>query len=428
MSDKKRALMRSFPGFRTVILAALILFIGASCTIQNDYPNEDPVSENTIILISLDAFRADYVQKIQPPNLSRLASEGVTARAGMIPVFPSLTFPNHYSIATGLYPQNHGIVSNTMFDPRSEKWFRISDRDAVEDPSWWEGEPIWVTAENQGIVSATFFFVGSETAVNGVQPTYWRRFDQTVPGNTRVDQVLEWLDLPVAERPEFIALYFGLIDGTGHTYGLDAPETAEAVLEADGYIGRLLDGLEQRGIEDRVNIILVADHGMSPRSQNRVIALDDYVDVDQVDVINTSPVLMMNAKNDNAGQIVAQLQGAHPNLEVWMKESVPERFHFRDHHRIPDIIGMVSDGWTLYRTREYMEENLSRLGGATHGYDPAALSMRALFIAHGPAFKKKMTIDPFENIHIYPLMAHVLKLDPADTDGRLDVLAPILNN
>jgi len=329
-------------------------------------------------------------------------------------------------MATGLYPQNHGIISNTMFDPRSGKWFRISDREAVEDPGWWEGEPIWVTAENQGMIAATFFFVGSETPVKGVQPTYWERFDASVPGNTRVDQVLAWLDLPIDERPEFIALYFGQVDGEGHANGPDAPEMAESVLEVDGYNGRLLDGLAERGIEDGVNVILVSDHGMSARSQSRVIALDDYMDMDEVDVINTSPVLMMNAKGNNASQIVEQLQGAHPELEVWMKRDVPERFHFRDHYRIPDIIGMVSEGWTIYRTREYMEENLSRLRGATHGYDPAALSMRALFVAHGPAFRENVKIEPFENIHLYALMAHILELDPAETDGSLDVLSPIL--
>jgi len=329
-------------------------------------------------------------------------------------------------MATGLYPQNHGIISNTMFDPRSGKWFRISDRESVEDPGWWEGEPIWVTAENQGMIAATFFFVGSETPVKGVQPTYWERFDASVPGNTRVDQVLAWLDLPIDERPEFIALYFGQVDGEGHANGPDAPEMAESVLEVDGYIGRLLEGLAARGIEDGVNVILVSDHGMSARSQSRVIALDDYMDMDEVDVINTSPVLMMNAKGNNASQIVEQLQGAHPELEVWMKRDVPERFHFRDHYRIPDIIGMVSEGWTIYRTREYMEENLSRLGGATHGYDPAALSMRALFVAHGPAFRENVKIEPFENIHLYALMAHILELDPAETDGSLDVLSPIL--
>ncbi|TDI68794.1 MAG: alkaline phosphatase family protein [Bacteroidetes bacterium] len=422
--------MRTRSLLKTNGFLVVALLLVASCRSQNSEPNkepsQDPVSENTVILISIDGFRSDYVQKFEPPNISRLAHDGVTSEEGMIPIFPTLTFPLHYSMATGLYPQNHGIISNTMFDPRSGKWFRISDRESVEDPGWWEGEPIWVTAENQGMIAATFFFVGSETPVKGVQPTYWERFDASVPGNTRVDQVLAWLDLPIDERPEFIALYFGQVDGEGHANGPDAPEMAESVLEVDGYIGRLLEGLAARGIEDGVNVILVSDHGMSARSQSRVIALDDYMDMDEVDVINTSPVLMMNAKGNNASQIVEQLQGAHPELEVWMKRDVPERFHFRDHYRIPDIIGMVSEGWTIYRTREYMEENLSRLGGATHGYDPAALSMRALFVAHGPAFRENVKIEPFENIHLYALMAHILELDPAETDGSLDVLSPIL--
>ncbi len=408
------------------VIAALLITLFTSCTFQDDSGSNAPVADNTVILISIDGFRPDYMETVQPPNLVRLAANGVSAPEGMIPSFPSLTFPNHYSIATGLYSANHGIIGNTMYDPTIDAWFRLSDRDAVENTRWWEGEPIWVTAELQGMKAATFYFVGSEAPVKNVQPTYWRRFDATVPGEDRVDQVLAWLDLPQDDRPVFIALYFGHVDSAGHQNGLDSPETAEVVREVDGYIGRLLDGLKERGIDDRINIVVVSDHGMSDRSQDRVIALDDYIDIDDVQIVTTSPVLMMNVTGGNKDMIIQSLQGAHPNLQVWAKEDIPERLHYGGHYRTPDIIGLVDDGWTLFRTREYMNENLHTLGGATHGYDPAALSMRALFIANGPAFKSGVEIDPFENIHIYEMLAKVLGLQPAENDGDADVLAPIL--
>lgn len=407
---------------------ALLIVLCTSCTSQDDSSGNALVPENTVILISIDGFLVNYLETIRPPNLVQLAANGVSAPEGMISVFPTLTFPNHYSIATGLYSENHGIISNTMYDPTIDAWFRLSDRDAVEDTHWWEGEPIWVTAELQGMTAATFYFVGSEAPVKNVQPTYWRRFDASVPGEDRVDQVLAWLDLPAEEKPGFISLYFGQVDGVGHSYGPSAPETADAVRNVDGYIGRLLAGLEERGIDDRVDIVVVSDHGMSDRSQDRVIALDDFIDLEDVQMISTSPVLMLNTPNGNRDAILSSLQGAHANLQVWAKEDVPERFHYGGHYRTPDIIGLVDDGWTMYRTRSYMNENLHRLGGSTHGYDPAALSMRALFIANGPSFKSGMEIDPFENIHIYEMLAKILGLDPAENDGDPDVLSPILKN
>lgn len=423
-------MLRSVIGETTpmrISLLALLLTL-SSCAFQRDSKKSGAAENNTVILIGVDGFRPDYIQTIRPPNISRLAEMGVQAKEGMIPVFPTKTFPNFYSIATGLYPQNHGIIANTMYDPKTDSWFRISDRNAVEDPMWWEGEPIWVTAEKQGIVTATYFFVGSETAINGVHPTYWNPFDAGVPGADRVDKVLEWLDLPEDKRPGLIAFYFEHVDSVGHTFGTQSDQNEQTVLEVDAYIGQLLEGLEQRGISDEVNLIVVSDHGMSDRSRERVFALDDYLDLAEVQVIDTSPVLMMNAKHGNAEQIVARLKGAHPQLEVWLRDDVPEKYHFTDHYRIPEIIGQVGDGWTMYRTREYMIEHVSRLGGATHGFAPDALSMRSLFVAHGPAFKNGFQIPPFENIHLYALMAEILGIEPVHTDGSLEVLSPALRD
>ncbi len=412
------------PALTRLLLIFLVVPVVAAC--QSEEPADS--QPEALLLISFDGFRADFLDRYSTPNLDRMIKNGVVADTGMIPAFPTLTFPNHYTIATGLYPANHGIISNTMYDEPTDSWFRISDREAVENTMWWEGEPIWVTAEKQGLTSATFYWVGSEAPVQGIQPTYWKRFDASVPGNERVDQVLEWLDLPSPERPAFVAFYFEDVDSVVHRNGLDSPETAAAVARVDAYLGRLMDGLKERGLLRTTNIIVVADHGMADRSADRAIVLGDYIDLGDVDVINTSPVAMMNAARGSAEDIVAALQGRHPALDVYLRENMPADLHFSGHYRIPEIIAIADEGWTIFRDRAWYEENKHRTKGATHGYRPELLSMRALFAAGGPSFKSGLRIDPFENVHIYPLMAHILKLDPADNDGDLSVLESVLQS
>jgi len=239
------------------LFLALATLMAVGCRAP-DRPNQE-----TLILISIDGFRPDYLEWYDAPNLSALAREGVSAPDGMLPVFPSKTFPNHYSIVTGLYPSSSGMLSNTMYDEESDSWFRMRDRSAVEDPVWWGGEPIWVTAEKQGRVSATYFWVGSEAPIQGIQPTFWYRFDGSVPGKERVDQALAWLDLPLQERPTFITLYFEDVDSIGHRFGPESQEVEEAVARMDGLIGRLLVGLRERTLLDSVNLMIVSDHGMA---------------------------------------------------------------------------------------------------------------------------------------------------------------------
>jgi len=408
---------------RPGVLLIIALFF-ASCTGPRSESPE--LSDHTVVVLSLDGFRADYMESIQPPNLVRLSETGVYAEDGMMPVFPSLTFPNHYSMATGLYPDHHGITDNTMLDRETGKRFSIHSREAIEDPSWWGGEPIWVTAENAGITTATFYWVGSEAPVKGVQPTYWRKFDAEVPEGDRVDQVLDWLDLPPDKRPQLIMFYFDSIDAIAHTSGANAPETVAAVLEADRQIGHLLDGLQSRGIEDRVNLLVVSDHGMTDRSQDRVLALDDYVDLEKLEIVTTTPILGANAVDGDVDGVVNMLKKANTHLSVWRKEDLPERFHYGWNPRIPDIVGLMDEGWTLYQTRSYMEENLGRLRGATHGYDPELESMRALFVARGPLFKSSVEIEPFECLQIYDLVTSLLEIQPAPNDGDSSVLATIV--
>lgn len=380
-------------------------------------PNAD--FNPTVILISLDGFRNDYIHKTGTPNLQRLAKSGVMAQ-GMIPAFPSKTFPNHYTIVTGLYPEHHGIVSNTMYDPDMDARFRISDRKAVEDNRWWGGEPLWVTAEKQGQISATYFWVGSEAEINGVRPHIWKRYDGDIPNRARVAEALSWLDLPKAQCPTLITLYFSVIDDAGHDFGPDAPEMLKAISAMDSVMGDLIQGLEKRGLFEQVNVIIVSDHGMAPTSAERVIYIDDYLDLQAVEVVDWSPILALRPQQNNEEEVYLKLARAHPHLRVYRKAEIPARFHYRNHRRIMPIIGIADDGWSI-RTR-----SRKRGFGGDHGYDNLLPSMRATFIAHGPAFKSGLVTQPFQNIHVYDLICHLLRLTPAPNDGSLDSVRVLL--
>ncbi len=413
---------------RQTSIALLFIVCFAGCSSKADRLAElKPADyEKTLILISFDGFRSDYIDWYDTPNMDRLIKEGAWAPEGMKPVYPSKTFPNHYSIATGLYPANHGIVSNSMYDAEMDEVFTIGNRDAVTDSRWWGGEPIWVTAENQDVKAATYFWVGSESPVKEVQPSYWYVYDGRVDGFDRVDQALAWLELPKEERPGFISLYFSDTDDAGHRYGPESDETAASVLKVDGYLGRLIDGLQERGLYDAVNIVIVSDHGMSELSPDRVIALDDYIDMDDVAMLDSNPVLGIYPKPGKRDILFAALKNAHPNMHVYLAEDVPERFHYTGNDRIPAIVGHVDDGWSFNRERAWAEANPDRFVGGTHGYDNELLSMRAVFIAHGPAFKDNVTIPSFLNIELYNTMAGIIGVDPAPNDGTAGSLTSIM--
>ncbi len=410
LSDRLRSV-----ALRVILPVIGLLFLNG-CT-SGTAPNIE--LSPTVILISFDGFRADYMQTFQPPNLTKLADEGVYARDGMISSFPTKTFPNHYAIATGLYPDHNGIVANSMFDPILNRSFSIRDRAAIEDSSWWEGEPVWVTAEKQGQLTAAYFWVGTEAPIEGIQPTYWYRYDGSVPDEDRVDQVFSWLSRPVEERPTFISLYFSGVDDAGHRFSPDASETGAAVAHVDALVGRLRAGLESRGLLDQVDIITVADHGMSALSPDRVVVLEDYINLDQVEIVTSSPVVSMNVKNDDPDAVVDALRKA-PHIHAYRKGDIPERLHYGTHRRVPDIVSWVDDGWSIVETHQYLNENRDRYTGGNHGYDNKALSMRALFIARGPSFQPGMSVPPFENVDVYDLVTEILGLDPAPNDGHPD--------
>lgn len=393
--------------FLRVVLAALagLALAGSPALAQDRRP---------LILISIDGFRAEYLERGLTPTLGALAEGGVRARA-MRPSFPVNTYPNHYSLVTGLRPDRHGLTDNTMIDAaRPGVKFSMGARDQVQDRFWWDGgEPIWVTAERQGVKAASLFWPGSEAPVHGVRPSIWQLYDETLPAFDRVDRLLGWLDLPAGERPGLMALYFETVDTIGHHEGPDSPELNAAVRTVDLSLARLVAGLKARGLLDQVNIVIVSDHGMAPISPDRLIVLDEQYPADAFRWITMGSMAGLIPADAEAERL---LVGRHDHYECWRKGEMPARLKYGSHPRIPPVMCLADTGWTLTTRERQSQRPMTRPGGA-HGYDPEDPMMQAIFIAHGPAFRPGVVLAPFDNVSVYPLLARLLDLTPAPNDG-----------
>lgn len=403
-----------------LLWAALLFALSGSFAFA--LPRDGTELKPTLILISIDGLRADYLAKYNPPHLTSLAREGVRAR-WMTPSYPTLTFPNHYSVATGLYPPQHGIVGNDIYDPTTDASFSMSNLEAVHDPRWWGGEPIWVTAEKQGQRTGAYFFPGTETAIGGVRPTYWKTYDGKVPNFERVDTALSWLDLPPARRPTFITFYFSDVDHAGHEASPDSEDVAQAMATVDAAIGRLIDGLKTRGIYEQVNIIIVSDHGMATVNPLHVILLDDYFDVNRARrILWGSQLTQIFPKAGEEQTIYRALKNKRPgHARCYLKQEIPARFRYRNNRRIGAIICMADEGWRIMSRRRFEDDRqqgkIPNHAIGAHGYDNGLASMRATFIARGPAFKRGVVVAPFPNVDVYNIMARILRLKPAPNDG-----------
>jgi predicted AlkP superfamily pyrophosphatase or phosphodiesterase len=378
---------------------------------------------HTVVLISMDGFRWDYLDKAPTPNIHRLIQNGVQAK-GLIPPFPSKTFPSHYSIVTGLYPEHHGIVANTMYDPEFKALFTLANTERKKG-RWYGGEPVWITAQQQGKRCATLFWPGSDVEIKGMFPTYWREYDKSLTAKARVEQILQWLDMPKDTRAQFYALYLEDTDEAGHEFGPESAQTRLAIQRLDSAIGFFIDNLEQRGIFEKLNIVLLSDHGMTTVSNDSVIFIDDGIAPSVLNVVEWNPVLMCSAKSGNDDSVFTILHYAHPHLKMYRKQEMPERFHYTNHRRITSLLGLADEGWTI-STHHAFESKTNPTRG-THGYDNRLKSMMGIFIAHGPVFKRNWNIDEFENLHLYNVLAFILGIQPSPNDGDLLQLQRILN-
>ena len=406
---------------KSIYFCFIILIISCAKKIENDVSVINDLGP-TVILISLDGFRWDYLSKTDTPNLDILVENGVISES-LIPVFPSKTFPNHLSIVTGCYPENHGILSNNMYDQEWDAEYYIGENsDPVKDGRWYDAEPIWVTAEKQGKLTGTYFWPGSEAEINGTRPSYYGVYDGNISREDRVQKILEWIDLPKQSRPVFMTLYFSDVDSWGHNIGPDAIGMNSIIKEIDESIGLLVSGLNKREILDNINIIITSDHGMAGLSRDRVIFLDDYININDVRMVDWSPVAMILPEDDSIVSTYSALYDAHPQMSVFKKEDVPARLHFNNHRRIPPIICIAADGWSI-SDRDYFDENPYSFTGGTHGYEPINKSMHGIFIASGPELKRGLTIESFSSIHIYEVIAHILDIDTPENDASFDSIS-----
>lgn len=368
-----------------------------------------------VIQISIDACRWDYVRLFHPPVLSQLAARGVTAEK-MISCFPSSTFPNHYTIVTGLRPEHNGMVANSFYDPTLKEVF--DKRTGSGDGRWWYGEPLWVTADKQGLRSACEFWPGSEAEIEGHRPDYWHHYDAKVSEVDRVHQVLEWLRLPADQRPRYLTLYFEAVDTMGHKFGPATPEVRDALLKIDDAIGRLVDGVQQLGLAHAVNYVITSDHGMARISHQRRFAIDDYVDPATIDIDYMGSIALLRPHDGDAAGLLAKFAKAPPHLHAYLREQMPPALHYRDSLRIAPVVLVADSGWNIGTRASFAREDKTGWGnGGAHGYDPRAPDMGAMFIATGPAIRQGVIIPPFENIHVYDLVCDILGLQPAPNDG-----------
>jgi predicted AlkP superfamily pyrophosphatase or phosphodiesterase len=381
----------------------------------------DPSQQSApyLVLLSFDGFRADYLDRTDLPNIRRLVTRGARSR-GLTPVFPSLTFPNHYSLVTGLYPERHGIVANSFYDPARQETYSLRDAKAVSDGTWYRGEPIWVTAETQGMVAGCFFWPGSEAAIQGVSPTFATKYDGAVPNTIRVDTVLEWLRLPDDRRPHVVTLYLSDIDSASHQHELDSAAIGTALQTVDATLGRLLDGLDALPIRDRVYVMLTSDHGMANTSVAKTMAFEDAADMTGVRVAEAGPVanLHVTAGAARAREVRDALNAKLQHGRAYLRHDVPQRFHYRADPRIGDVVVIMEEGFMI-DSAERIAKRTRREPYGMHGWDSALPSMRGVFVVAGPGIPAGVTIPEVSNVDVYPFMAELLGLRSArDIDGR----------
>lgn len=404
-------------------LVFLLALAGCASAPQRESASAPAAAARTLLLVSLDGVHPDLLEAGLTPTLSRIARDGVRAE-WMNPAYPSLTFPNHYTLVTGLRPDRHGIVHNTMHDPALGD-FSPADRDAVGDGRWWQGEPLWVGVQKAGRRTATMFWPGSEAAVQGRRPDRWHRFVKGFPVRARVDQVLRWLDAPEAARPQLATLYFEQVDAAAHDHGPRSAQARTALRTLDAELGRLLHALDTRGLLDAVDLVVVSDHGMAEVPPGQAIAVESLVDAADAEVVAHGQVLGFRPRPGRERAAEAALLGAHAHHDCWRRQALPARWRYGRHPRVPPIVCQMHEGWDAIP-----QAQLERRAGAgmrgSHGYDPALASMRAIFLARGPSFRRGVVLPPFDNVHLYPLLAQLLGIPPAPNDGDPDVLRPAL--
>jgi predicted AlkP superfamily pyrophosphatase or phosphodiesterase len=407
---------------RCGLLSAFLVLTGCVTHGHRPPPAAPPA---TVLLVSVDGLRPTDITAAQMPHLDALGKAHVRAE-GMRPSYPSLTFPNHYALVTGLRPNHSGIVHNAMQDAQLGR-FRTSIRTAVENGEWWGGVPVWVSVERAGQRAATMFWPGSEAAIHGVRPWQWRRYSEGTQAANSVAQVLAWLALPAAQRPRFVTLYLDQVDEASHNHGPDSPQAIAARRVVDTAIEQLLEGLHHRNALAATNLLVVSDHGFDTVPAGQAIATTDMVGDTVATAISDGQVISFAPLPGKTAEAEQQLLGRHPHYACSRKTELPLRWEYGSHPRIPAIICQMDPGWdALFPKTLAARLKLPAAQRGSHGYDPDLPQMRASFIAAGPAFANGVQLPVFDNVDVYPLLMRLLRLPPAPNDGDITPLLPAL--
>jgi predicted AlkP superfamily pyrophosphatase or phosphodiesterase len=402
----------SFKLLAPILLAALTLLSLPANTSAREKPYT--------ILISFDGFRWDYIERGFSPNLAKLRDEGVGALS-LKPVYPSKTFPNHYSIITGQYTDSHGLIANNFNDPFTGERYSLRDPKAVQEARWYLGEAFWETAERQGIICASYFWPGSEMNLDYRRATYFQRYEHERPYEQRVQGVLDWLQLPESKRPLFISLYFDAVDGAGHRFGPEAKETNRAIARVDSMLGLLVDGLQKIGLKQKTNLIVVSDHGMTAIDPARSVNIEAILGDIKCEIEDRGPLMLLRPVNASIERTYRVLKKAEKYYRVYAKKTMPKDFHFSEHPFIPPILLVADLGWSLVTNSKKVR------GKGHHGYDHNQLDMHGMFYAAGPSFKKGYRTGTLMNIDIYPLLCEIYEIFPRQNiDGRLERIEAVL--
>ncbi|KAI8336661.1 alkaline-phosphatase-like protein [Chlamydoabsidia padenii] len=448
-AKKRRYLMNGL--IAAIIIASVLCLVDALWLHDTHHEDNGALYNNgthdyqpTVILISLDGVVNHDLDLHLTPHLSELADTGVRAH-WMTPSFPPITFPNHWSLVTGLYPESHGIVGNYFYDSELDDHFNYKDPSHSWDEKWWGGEPIWITAVRQNKKAGVIMWPGCSTTFNDLQPTLSVPFSNAMTFDEKTDIALEWLDLPIESRPQFIGLYVPQIDQAGHQYGPYANQTLTQLQHADTSIGRLLEGLDNRNLTDIVHLIVVSDHGMSATDASRLIYIDDELTVDELDLIGEIemyPTLGIRPKisdGDSETDVVDRLYKAFTRLwdrhgkekapfQVYKKQDFPARFHFNNNVRIAPLLVLPDPGWNLVRRIDFDPEQGDKVyhPKGVHGYDNLSKQSRAIFVAKGPTWEKGgAVLEPFWNVELYQVLSRLLEIEPSSNNGTLHGHLPL---
>ncbi|KAJ2902757.1 hypothetical protein MKZ38_000111 [Zalerion maritima] len=434
----------------SIILVGFILLVLVAWKVsklhhKHWHINMEPISNGsalfapTTIIISLDGFRADFLNRGLTPRLNAFIKEGVSPLY-MTPSFPSVTFPNHYTLATGLYPEAHGVVGNTFWDPELREEFYYTDPARSLDPKWWGGEPFWVTAEKAGIRTAIHMWPGSEAHILGIEPTFMDKYNGKEKLPNKVDRILEFLDKPGMEvetakveemRPQIVAAYVPNVDADGHKYGPNSTEIRDTIQNVDTMLDQIFTGLEERNLTKIVNVIVVSDHGMATTDMHRVIQLEDLVDINKIEHTDGWPLVGLRPKspNDLQGlyQELVEKSEKDPNWDVYLRdENMPERYHFSQNDRIAPLWIIPKTGWAVVMKEEYdvaasIEKDEQYHPRGLHGYDHENPLMRAIFVARGPAFPHEphSKVEVFQNINVYNILCDSVGLESISNNGTM---------